>query len=80
MLRLNAEHRANVRWALMEDGLFFSAEGENYGLDLHEHGISAYPEYVISSMGRPGGMVPEKAMHFSATEPLPGIRAAEHGR
>jgi hypothetical protein len=60
--------------------LRISAEGENYGLDLHEHGISAYPEYVISSMGRPGGMVPEKAMHFEATEPLPGIRAAEHGR
>jgi ammonium transporter, Amt family len=26
-----------------------SAEIERYGLDLHEHGISAYPEYVISS-------------------------------
>lgn len=34
-----------------------SAEGETYGLDLHEHGISAYPEYVISTMGRPAGMV-----------------------
>ncbi len=33
-----------------------SREGELYGLDLHEHGISAYPEYVISSTGRPGGM------------------------
>src|SRR5665213_3220081 len=32
-----------------------SAEGEIYGLDLHEHGISAYPEYVISSSGRPSG-------------------------
>ena len=28
-----------------------SEEGELYGLDLHEHGISAYPEYVISAMG-----------------------------
>jgi Amt family ammonium transporter len=36
-----------------------SEDGENYGLDLHEHGISAYPEYVISSMGRSGGMLPE---------------------
>jgi len=36
-----------------------SKEGELYGLDLHEHGISAYPEYVISSMGRSGGMLPE---------------------
>ncbi len=34
-----------------------SPEGEAHGLDLHEHGISAYPEYLISSAGRPGGMV-----------------------
>lgn len=33
-----------------------SKEGEEYGLDLHEHGISAYPEYLISSAGRPTGM------------------------
>lgn len=33
-----------------------SAEGERYGLDLHEHGIPAYPEYLISSAGRPMGM------------------------
>ena len=32
-----------------------SAEGELYGLDLHEHGISAYPEYVISSLAAPHG-------------------------
>ena len=31
-----------------------SREGELYGLDLHEHGISAYPEYVISALGTPG--------------------------
>jgi Amt family ammonium transporter len=31
--------------------LRISAEGETQGLDLHEHGISAYPEYVISSTG-----------------------------
>jgi len=36
-----------------------SEEGENYGLDLHEHGISAYPEYVISSIAAPGGMAAE---------------------
>jgi ammonium transporter, Amt family len=29
--------------------LRISKEGELHGLDLHEHGISAYPEYVISS-------------------------------
>ncbi len=38
-----------------------SPEGEAYGLDLHEHGISAYPEYVISSIARPTGMTAEKA-------------------
>ena len=31
-----------------------SEEGELYGLDLHEHGIPAYPEYVISSLSFPG--------------------------
>src|SRR5262249_14197161 len=37
--------------------LRISEAGEAYGLDLHEHGIAAYPEYVISSIGRPAGMV-----------------------
>jgi len=30
-------------------------EGELYGLDLFEHGISAYPEYVITALGSPSG-------------------------
>jgi len=34
-----------------------SAEGETLGLDLHEHGISAYPEYVISSVASPAALV-----------------------
>jgi Amt family ammonium transporter len=34
-----------------------SAEGETMGLDLHEHGISAYPEYVISSTPSPASMI-----------------------
>ena len=33
-----------------------SEEGEKEGLDLHEHGISAYPEYVISAMASPAAM------------------------
>ena len=33
-----------------------SKEGEMYGLDLHEHGISAYPEYVITTLGSPSGL------------------------
>jgi hypothetical protein len=32
---------------------------EAYGMDLHEHGISAYPEYVISAIGAPAGMEQE---------------------
>jgi ammonium transporter, Amt family len=36
-----------------------SREGELYGLDLHEHGISAYPEYVISSAGSPVDLADE---------------------
>jgi Amt family ammonium transporter len=36
-----------------------SKEGEIEGLDIHEHGISAYPEYVISSLNAPGGMSSE---------------------
>jgi Amt family ammonium transporter len=35
-----------------------SKEGELYGLDLHEHGISAYPEYVITALGTPSGAHP----------------------
>jgi Amt family ammonium transporter len=47
-----------VMYAIKAAGVLrVSAEGEAYGLDLHEHGISAYPEYVISAMGRPAGMV-----------------------
>ena len=45
-----------VMWAVNAFGLLrVSREGELYGLDLHEHGISAYPEYVITSLGTPGG-------------------------
>ena len=33
-----------------------SKEGELEGLDIHEHGISAYPEYVISHVYAPQGM------------------------
>ena len=70
-----------VMYAVNAMGLLrISAEGENYGLDLHEHGISAYPEYVISSMGRPGGMSPDSAHHFSATDPVPGLSRGETAR
>lgn len=36
--------------------LRISQEGEQEGMDLHEHGISANPEYVISSLAAPAGI------------------------
>ena len=36
--------------------LRISKEGEIEGMDLHEHGISAYPEYVIAPWAAPSGM------------------------
>jgi len=48
-----------------------SKEGEIEGLDLHEHGISAYPEYVLSPSAAPSGMPAElvnagSALHTSS--------------
>jgi ammonium transporter, Amt family len=53
-----------------------SEEGELYGLDLHEHGISAYPEYVISHVAAPSGMPPDTIGTRSARTPAP-VRAVE---
>ena len=48
-----------------------SAEGEAMGLDLHEHGISAYPEYVISALGQPAAVVLEPGTGKLATQGAP---------
>ena len=39
--------------------LRLSKEHELHGMDLAEHGISAYPEYVIAPSAAPSGMSPE---------------------
>ena len=50
--------------------LRISEEGEKEGLDLHEHGISAYPEYVISAMASPAAMtIPRESSTRSAAAP-----------
>jgi ammonium transporter, Amt family len=54
------------------------AEMETYGMDLHEHGISAYPEYVISALGAPGGMTQELPLAQprplgAAAKQMPGL-------
>jgi Amt family ammonium transporter len=56
--------------------LRLDAEGETYGMDLTEHGIPAYPEYVISAAGRPLGMV-----HFDKSAEVAVVEvAAKHAR
>jgi Amt family ammonium transporter len=60
-----------LMYAVNATGLLrVSKDGEQHGLDLHEHGISAYPEYVISSLGRPAGM-PAESSYSLAPAPLP---------
>ena len=61
-----------VMYAINLMGLLrVSEEGERHGLDLHEHGISAYPEYLITSAGRPMGIPPEPSVsHAPLSVPI----------
>src|SRR6202171_1008371 len=54
-----------------------SKEGELYGLDLHEHGISAYAAYVISALAAPAGLAAEQQALSAAAKPLPVALAFE---
>jgi ammonium transporter, Amt family len=53
--------------------LRISKEGEIEGLDLHEHGISAYPEYVIAPSFAPSGMPRESVNLAMARSESAGI-------
>src|SRR5438034_1492915 len=53
--------------------LRISADGETLGMDLHEHGISAYPEYVITALSAPAGM----SAQARAAEPSPSLAEAK---
>ena len=72
-----------VMYAVKATGLLrVSAGGETYGLDLHEHGISAYPEYVISSVARPVGLAgegPAPAAGVLSAEPMTRTIVSEPG-
>jgi Amt family ammonium transporter len=68
-----------VMYAIKAIGqLRVSREGELHGLDLHEHGIPAYPEYLISPVARPSGMVYDEPSS-PATVPVTQLRASETG-
>ncbi len=47
-----------------------SEEGELYGLDLHEHGIPAYPEYALHQSATPMGAPEFEEAAFGAPAPV----------
>src|SRR3989441_1187280 len=65
------------KYAIKGVGLLrVSEEGEWDGLDLHEHGISAYPEYLISPVARPKGMTIEEPARLN-TAPVAQLSISE---
>lgn len=56
-----------ARWGILR----VSAAGELEGLDLHEHGAAAYPEYALAAAASPGRKY--------ATEALTGVSGANIG-
>jgi len=55
-----------------------SEKGEAFGLDLYEHGLPAYPEYVLSMSAQPMGIItdenseaPELQSQIDVTKPEP---------
>ena len=67
-----------VMYAVNALGLLrVSREGELEGLDLHEHGISAYPEYVISSLASPAAMTVHREGGRQALDPVTKVSYGE---
>ena len=60
--------------------LRISAEGEAEGLDLHEHGISAYPEYVISSTVTGAALTISSGVSGLATESKARMTVSQAGQ
>jgi Amt family ammonium transporter len=61
--------------------LRISKEGEQEGMDIHEHGLPAYPEYVISALAAPMGMprdtvgyIPPSAISSKNERELAGVK------
>ncbi len=65
-----------IMYAINAIGLLrLPKEHELYGMDLSEHGISAYPEYVISSTAAPAGLAPEAVNPVGRAEALAAAKA-----
>ena len=78
---MSAEAKVNVRlhsWFVTSLAMFYalhalgvlrvSTAGELQGLDLHEHGIPAYPEYALHASAAPQG-TPEFTAAAFGSEP-----------
>jgi tetratricopeptide (TPR) repeat protein len=71
-----SKNNSHLSENLLAMGLLrLSKEGEAYGLDLHEHGISAYPEYVIAAAAQPAGMI-----DFASAAPHGAVASAKAAR
>jgi Amt family ammonium transporter len=55
-----------------------TTEGELQGLDLHEHGIPAYPEYALYPSAAPRGMPGFAESAFSNPQPVGSKIAPSH--
>jgi ammonium transporter, Amt family len=58
--------------------LRLSKEGELEGMDIHEHGISAYPEYVISALAAPRGMPRDTVGYHPEVEREEALATSKH--